>query len=290
MNGGVVTAWAMGHGPASRANSEYLAGRHMPAVLRNQWLIAWTIFIESVRRREIYVVVGAALLMIASLRFVQFFEIEGLGKFYREVALMVMNWATGLTVVVLAARQLPREFRNRTLYPLLAKPVSRLEFLLGKFAGVMAAAAFCYGLFMVIFVMANWQLGTSYNEVMFAQSIYLQLLGLAVMASMAFLLSILVNTDAAITLGVVLYAGSQFLMSSITFVYYDVPPAQQLVMRAMVWGMPHLTLFDASQRVVHGDNWPAVETHIMAMATGYGLFWVVLFLGATYLIFRRRTL
>lgn len=262
----------------------------MPAVLRNQALIAWTIFIESVRRKEIYVVVLAALLMIASLRFVQFFNIEGLGKFYREVALTVMNWATGLTVVVLASRQLPREFRNRTLYPLLAKPVSRLEFLLGKFAGVMAAAAFCYGLFMVIFVLANWQLGTSYNKLMFVQSIYLQLLGLAVMASMAFLLSILVNTDAAITLGIVLYAGSQFLMSAVTFIYFEMDPARQLLMRVVVWGIPHLTLFDASGRVVHGNDWPAVPWPMMGLATVYGLFWITVFLGATFLIFRRRTL
>lgn len=91
---------------------------------------------------------------------------------------------------------------------------------------------------MAIFVAANWQLGTSYNKLMLVQSIYLQLVGLAVLASMAFLLSILVNTDAAITLGIVLYAGSQFLMSSITFIYYDMEPFQQWLMRVVVWACP----------------------------------------------------
>lgn len=262
----------------------------MVTALRNQGLIAWTIFVESVRRKEIYVVVMVALLLIASLRFVQFFNVEGLGKFYREVALTIMNWATGLTVIVLAARQLPREFRNRTLYPLLAKPVSRLEFLLGKFAGVMAAAAFCYGLFMVIFAVANWQLGTHYNKMMFVESIYLQLWSLAVIASLAFLLSILVNTDAAITLSIVLYAGSQFLMNAITYIYFEVDSTRQLLLRIIVWGMPHLTLFDASGRVVHGAEWPALPWQPMALLTLYGAFWTSLFLGITYLIFRRRTL
>lgn len=55
-------------------------------------------------------------------------------------------------------------------------------------------------------------------------------------------------------------------------------------------GMPHLTLFDASQRVVHGSDWSPVPWSIVALATGYGLFWITLFLGATYLVFRRRTL
>ncbi|HEY8240633.1 MAG TPA: hypothetical protein VIH35_04260, partial [Kiritimatiellia bacterium] len=95
------------------------------------WLISKTVLIEAVRRKEIYVVVLAASLMIGLVMTLDFFSLEGLVKFYREVALSVTSVATALTVLVLATRQLPREFEHRTIYPLLAKPISRLSFLAG---------------------------------------------------------------------------------------------------------------------------------------------------------------
>lgn len=260
--------------------------------LRQLWLIAWTIFIESVRRKEIYIVVIVALLLILSLRFVRWFEVEGLGKFYREIALMIMNYATGLTVILLAARQLPREFKNRTLYPLLAKPVSRITFIMGKFTGVMLGAAFCYALFMVIFVIANVTLGAEFSARMLLQAVYLQLLGLAVVASMAFLLSVLLNTDAAITLSVVLYVGSQVMMNAVTLLREYVDPIRLNIAVALLYIVPQLTLFDASGRVVHGreGRFDMIEPEALVLMTGYGLFYIALFLGLTYVMFRRKAL
>lgn len=260
--------------------------------LRQLWLIAWTIFIESVRRKEIYVVVLVALLLILSLRFVRWFDMEGLGKFYRELALMIMNYATGLTVILLAARQFPREFKNRTLYPLLAKPVSRITFILGKFTGVMLGAAFCYALFMVIFVVANVTLKTEFSPIMLVQAIYLQLWGLAVVASLAFLLSIMLNADAAITLSVVLYFGSQMMMNAVTLLSDYLDPIRLKIAIALLYIVPQLTLFDASGRVVHGreGRFDTMETGALIMMSGYGLFYVVLFLGLTYVLFRRKAL
>jgi ABC-type transport system involved in multi-copper enzyme maturation permease subunit len=121
---------------------------------RNVWLLAWTLMLEAWRRREIYIIVAVTVALIAGLRMVHFFNIEGLGKFYREICLKSMNLTTGLTVIFLAARQLPREFTNRTIYPLLAKPVSRMEFLLGKYleswpracsAIRFSSGSFCWG-------------------------------------------------------------------------------------------------------------------------------------------------
>ncbi|MCX7014368.1 MAG: ABC transporter permease subunit [Candidatus Sumerlaeota bacterium] len=117
----------------------------------NGWLIARTILLEAVRRQELYVIVLICVALLTGLRFVRWFDLESLDKFYREVSLEAMQVAVALTAILLAARQLPREFKNRTLYPLLAKPVSRLQFLLGKFLGVMLAAGFCYALFIVIY-------------------------------------------------------------------------------------------------------------------------------------------
>ena len=111
--------------------------------MRNSLLISRTVLVEAVRRKEIYAIVLISLMLIAATMTVNFFKLEGLAKFYRETGLQIMSIATALSVIVLAARQLPREFESRTIYPLLAKPVSRFQFLMGKILGVLLAAAFC---------------------------------------------------------------------------------------------------------------------------------------------------
>ncbi len=71
--------------------------------MRSIWLISKTVLIESIRRKEIYVVVLAASLMIGMVMMMDFFNLQGLTKFYREVALKVTSIATALTVLVLAS-------------------------------------------------------------------------------------------------------------------------------------------------------------------------------------------
>ena len=257
--------------------------------LRHLWLIGKTILIEAVRRREVYIVVLIALAMIIALRFFTFFEMEGLSKFYREAALKIMNIATGLTVIVLSARQLPREFTQRTLYPLLAKPVSRLSFVMGKFLGVLMAAAFCYALFMAIFIVGNLTLKTPFNVPLFVQGIYLQLWSLAILAAMSFLLSLLLNTDAAVTIAAILYLGSQILLTMLTYVYPEMGPLYRKFILVVLYAVPQLTLFDASGRIVHGV-WEALPFEAMAGLTLYGFIYTATYLVLAYWLFRRRPL
>ena len=70
--------------------------------MRPVWLIARSVLIEAVRRKEIYVIVLLALMVIGGVMSVNFFGMEGLTKFYREVALEVMSIACALMVVVLS--------------------------------------------------------------------------------------------------------------------------------------------------------------------------------------------
>jgi ABC-type transport system involved in multi-copper enzyme maturation permease subunit len=257
-----------------------------------QWLIARTVLIEAIRRREIYALVLISTLLIGAVMTVDFFRLEGISKFYREVALQVMSAATALTVIVLAARQLPREFETRTIYPLLAKPISRFTFLGGKLLGVMLAAAFCFGLFMGIYILGSLYLRTEIPAVIFAQYIYLQMLKMLILATLSFWLSMLVNLDAAITLGVIYYATASVMMNALMFLYPEADALARVLIVGLVWVVPQLGLLDMSERAVHAvDNlWGPVDLAGMAMLTAYALVYSSIFYGLAFLTFRRRAL
>ena len=253
-------------------------------------LIARTVLLEAIRRKEVYVVVIGSLLLIGAVMTVDFFGLEGVSKFYREVALKVMGVATGLTVIFLGARQLPREFETRTIYTLLAKPVSRLEFLAGKLAGVMLSAMFCFALFMAAYVIGAIYIGSEIPWGLFLQYIYLQMIQMLILATLSFWLSMILNLDAAISISVLFYFLAATLVSMTTYLYYVVDPISRIILTALVWGIPQLSLFDLSEKAVHASAWSPLSFSLMATLTIYGLFYAVgLFLMAAR-SFERRAL
>lgn len=259
-------------------------------MIRPAFLIAKSVLIEAIRRREIYALVFVSCLLIAAVWTIDFFGIEGLSKFYRDVSLKIMSVATALATIVLAARQLPREFETRTIYPLLAKPIGRTTFLAGKLLGVLASAFFCFALFMVIYLAGSFWLGATLHLPIFLQFIYLQMLAILILASLSFWLSLSLNLDAAITIGAILYGFSTIITSALSFLYDYVDPLQQRVLFVLNYAVPHLTLFDLSEKAVHAEAWGPVPAWVILSLTAYALAWSGVFLGLTYWSFRRRPL
>lgn len=258
--------------------------------LRSIGLIGRSVLIESIRRREIYAIVLVACLLIGAVMTLDFFALEGLTKFYREIALRVMSMTTALTVIVLSARQLPREFENRTIYPLLAKPVSRLTFLIGKLLGVQLAAVFCFALFMVVYVVGALYLHGSIPWALFGQYLYLQMLSMLVLATLAFWLSMVLNLDAAITLAVIFYLTAATYTSITTYIYELLGPVQRAVLVVLNYALPQLALFDLSEKTVHDEVWPPLSFATMAELTLYGGTFAAVYFGLALFSFRRRPL
>lgn len=257
-------------------------------MIRRMRLVAGTVFTEAIRRREIYVIVIVTVALLLAASWVRFFHMESLHKFYNEIALKVMSVATAITTVVLAARQLPREFERRTIYTIMAKPLARWEFMLGKWFGVVGAGLFCLGLFMAVFAAGTWLTHGTIGWRIFFQFIYLQGLMVALLAALAFLLSMLMALDAAITTTLLLYLLGAVLTNAMVIVYDFVGAAGRILLLVLNYVVPQPALFDMSAKVVH--EWPPVPAWVLALATGYALMFIVPYLAGSYLLFRRKRL
>jgi len=258
--------------------------------MRTVWLISKSVLVEAVRRKEIYAIILLSLLLIAGVFSINFFDVKGLTKFYREVALKIMSMATALTVIILACRQLPREFENQTIYPLLAKPIRRTSFLSGKLLGVLLSALFCFSLFMLVYLAGTLYLGGSIPWIHFLEYIYLQLLQMLILASLGFLLSLIMNLDAAITLGIIFYFTSNILITGITYIYDFIGVAGQTVLIVLTYAIPQLALFDFSGKTVHAEVWAPLKPGTMVVLTVYALVFSGVYYVFTALIFRRRSI
>ncbi len=258
--------------------------------MRAVWLIAKGVLVEVIRRREIVVMVLLACLLILSVVVVDVFGLRGVTKFYREISLKIMSMVTNVAVIVLAARQLPREFETRTIYTILSRPIGRATFLGGKLLGVLLAAVVCFGLFMVIFVAGTLYLDGNMPWALFAQYVYLQLLMILILASLSFWLSLVMNLDAAMSIALLFYlAGS--VMTNVTLYLYDFMSAfGKVAIQVMTFLVPQLVLFDLSEKTVHAEAWGPIPLMAVSQLTLYALTYTVIFSSFTLVAFRRRAL
>lgn len=258
--------------------------------LRAMVAICKSVLLEAVRRKDVYVVVLLCCGLIGLTMSVDFFDVEGLTKFYREIALKLMDMSTAVAVILLATRQLPREFEQRTIYPLLARPIGRFTFLLGKLAGVCAAAIFCLGLFMAIFAIGISALGGGIGWGLFLQHVFLQLLQMILLASACFVFSLGLSKDAALTVGFLFYFTADALGDLAVILHDSAGPMGQAGLWALTYGIPQLALFDLSDKAVHVEIWSPLGLGTMAALTVYALFYSVVLMGIAHVMFRRRPL
>jgi ABC-type transport system involved in multi-copper enzyme maturation permease subunit len=254
--------------------------------MRKVWLIAKTILIEAVRRRDIYVVALISAALILFVGTFRFFGVSGLHKFFREVALTVMNWATMIIVILLAARQLPREFETRQIYPLLAKPISRLHFLAGKLLGTLLAAAIAYAVFMLAFFIGQWQVGVPLKWGTFLQMIYLRFMALAIIGSLTLMFSTLMTHSATVTVAFLFFVFSEQITAFLRIYYLDAGDVVQRLLIVLNYVIPQLALADLTTKVVH--DWDPVPAWVLGFWTIDAAIFVAVFFAISFLRFRKR--
>lgn len=96
---------------------------------------------ELTRLKVFYVLLVFGLLLIGSSVFMAQFSFQQEFQILKDVSLGAISIFTSLLAIVATARLLPQDIEDRTVYTILAKPVPRFEYVLGKISGVLLLLA-----------------------------------------------------------------------------------------------------------------------------------------------------
>jgi ABC-type Na+ efflux pump permease subunit len=120
--------------------------------------IASNTLLELVRLKVFYFLLIFALLIIGCSGFMSIIKLQDQEEFQilKDVALGAMSVFSILLCVLATAMMLPKDIEDRTLYTILAKPVPRFEYLLGKLFGVFALLAISVIVMSAMFALALW--------------------------------------------------------------------------------------------------------------------------------------
>jgi hypothetical protein len=97
--------------------------------------------IELTRLKVFYVLLVFGLVLIGSSIFMAQFSFQQEFQILKDVSLGAISIFTSLLAIVATARLLPQDMEDRTVYTILAKPVPRFEYVLGKITGVLLLLA-----------------------------------------------------------------------------------------------------------------------------------------------------
>jgi ABC-type transport system involved in multi-copper enzyme maturation permease subunit len=251
--------------------------------------VALNTFREAVRDRVLYNLVFFALVMIAASILVGQVSIGIEEMVIVTLGLSAISVIGLLIAVFIGVGLVSKEMDKRTLYALLAKPVRRWEFLLGKFGGLVLTLtvntlAMAAGLFLALKLVKN---SAEILEGSVFVAVYFILLKLALVVALALLFSCFTTPLLSILYTAGLYIAGLFVMEMRNYQSETMSRALQLILRWLSYLLPNFENFDVMAAAAHGR---AIPGALIAQNTAYAAVYCAVLLAAAAGIFTKRNL
>ena len=257
--------------------------------MRRVGVVVLNTFREAVRDRVLYNLVFFALLMMAAAVAVGQISIGIEQTVIVSLGLSAISVIGLLISVFIGVALVSKEMDKRTLYALLAKPVRRWEFLLGKFGGLVLTlavntAAMALGLLLVmLYVKHSLERGDAAVLV----AVYFILLKLTLIVALALLFSCFTTPLLAILFTVGLYIVGLYVQELRNLPVEVMSPAMAAFTRWLSYLLPNFENFNVMAMAAHGR---AVPGALILQNTLYTVIYCTVVLTAAAAVFSRRNL
>lgn len=253
------------------------------------WAIAAIVIKELYRRKDFYVLFVLTALITLAAGSVNFFNDHKIVRYLKDICLSLIWFSSLIIAVMTTARQIPAEKENRTIFPLLAKPVSRGQLVLGKFLGCWLACGIALLMFYAFFIIAtasrdaHWALGDYGQAMLLHWSMLAVVVALALLGSVVFTA---VSSNATICL--IAVVGTLFVGEHLHKIALRQAEPVKSALYGVYLGIPHLEWFNLRDQLVM--NVPAPGVGKCGLASLYAGAYASILLHATWWRMRRKSL
>jgi len=274
-------------------------------------LIARNTFLEAVRQKFFNVLVVLSIAMITSANFFRQFDFGSSElKFIADFGMGAVLLFGSILSVVVTAQLFFSEIENRTALTMLAKPVYRWEFILGKFLGVFLVLLAFVGLMMFLLgcvlywretalMQSNpsqFEDGRIVSYIGLFQLMISELLKFSLLAGITLLIASFSNTN----LYTVILSFFVMIICQLQYIARDAwSDLDNPILRGLVWLLsllfPNLQMFNVGELLIFPKTANLLTTGVSELSTGaylglliYGLVYTFALLGLSAYSFRRR--
>ncbi len=259
--------------------------------------VALNVFRESVRDRVPYNLVLFSVLLIASSYLLGQLTAGQDVKIVKDLGLAAISVFGLFIAIFIGIGLVSKEVERRSIYALLSKPVSRSQFIAGKYLGLVLTLAVNITVMVVALYIVlgylSWQETAEYKAVWDApgpdpamlKAVFLIFIELMLVTALALFFSTFSTPMLSAVLTFGLYVAGHFNSDLKNFDKVVNSQVAIWLSRGMYHVLPDLSAFDVKTEVVHGLP---VPVGYLASTTAYGLAYVTALLLVATFIFSRR--
>src|SRR4051794_17717182 len=244
---------------------------------------------ELYRRKDFYVLFVLTALITLLMGSVKFFNDDKIVRYLKDICLLLI-WVSALVIAIATtARQIPAERENRTIFPLLAKPVTRAQVIVGKFLGCWLACGLALVVFYLFFGVVSGSREHSWPLLNYLQAMWLQWAMLAIVVALVLLGSVVFAAPSSnSTISFVVIAGILLLGGHLNQIALQRAEPMRTVAYSIYFMIPHLEWYDVRSLIAFDQS--LLSWVDCGLATLYAGFYSALLLCATWIVFRRKAL
>lgn len=240
---------------------------------------------EALRNKLLYSILAFACLVVAVSALFGSASLGDPMKFVKDFSLMSLSVSGVVIATVVGVNMLGKELGRKTIFNILAKPVARWEFIVGKFCGLFGTLALVVTLMgaALVVLLVPFEGRVDWGIAIAVATALVELL--VVVAVALFFSAFVVTPTLAGMFTIGTFIAGRSVATLVDLGGEQHAPAVRLVAKVLYWALPHLDRLYIADRVVYGDHIPA--TYLLAM-TAYAGGYAGILLVLTVLLFSRR--
>lgn len=247
-------------------------------------VVAGNTFRETVRDKILYNLVFFALLLIGASVLLGTLTIGEQSKIVNDIGLAAINLVGVIIAIFVGIGLVTKEIERRTIYTILARPLTRTQFIIGKYLGLTFIVVANIALMFAMFLATVWLSGNVIYGSLF-QAVALILVETLLVTAIAMFFSTFSSSTLSATMTIGLYVIGHLTSDLKSIAEKSHSQVIEAVMTGLYYVCPNLELLNIKGQAGSGV---LMEMGYQVTATAYGLLYASLLLTGACLIFRQR--
>jgi len=247
-------------------------------------VIALNTFKENIRDKILYNLVFFGLLMIGSSTLLSTLSMGEQAKIIKDLGLAGINLFGVLIAIFVGIGLVSKEIEKRTIYTIIAKPVPRYQFLLGRYFGLTITLLVNTAIMVVGYVLILLVARIGFDAGLF-KAIAMIVVELLVIVAVAVMFSTFTTTTLSATFSMAIYVIGHMTADLRLLGAKLKGEATTAILDGLYYLLPNLEYFNVKGQAVHGLP---IETSYLVFAVAYGMLYSAVILIMACVVFQRR--